>query len=145
MPVFPTIEWFDAVRHEFNTNDAVRTAGGGMCDAKVGVKAGDNIFLLVFEGFECSSASEIAEPDLEETDFYLDMPMEDWADMLENIRENGEADLDHSLNTMDLDSLDGLAHSYTGDQYRQDMFFRYNQTFQYFFDQSSRVETEFGG
>ena len=61
-----------------------------------------------------------------------------------NIRENGEADLDHSLNTMDLDSLDGLAHSYTGDQYRQDMFFRYNQTFQYFFDQSARVETEFG-
>ena len=49
--------------------------------------------------------------------------------MIENIRENGEADLDHSLNTMDLDSLDGLAHSYTGDQYRQDMFFRYNQTF----------------
>ena len=78
------------------------------------------------------------------TDFYLDMPMEDWEDMLENIRENDEADLDHSLNTMDLDSIDGLAHSYTGDQYRQDMFFRYNQTFQYFFDQSARVETEFG-
>ncbi len=39
---------------------------------------------------------------------------------------------------------DGLTHSYTGDQYRQDMFFRYNQTFQYFFDQSARVETEFG-
>ena len=115
-----------------------------MCDAKVGVKAGGGIFLLVFEGFECSSASEIAETDLEETDFYLDMPEEDWQDMLENIRENGEADLDHSLNTIDLDSLDGLAHSYTGDQYRQDMFFRYNQTFQYFFDQSARVETEFG-
>ena len=30
------------------------------------------------------------------------------------------------------------------DQYRQDMFFRYNQTFQYFFEQSARVETEFG-
>ena len=28
-------------------------------------------------------------------------------------------------------------------RYRQDMFSRYNQTFQYFFDQSSRVETEF--
>ena len=107
MPAFPSVEWFDAVRHEFNTNDVVRTAGGGMCDARVGVKADDSIFLLVFEGFECSSASEIAESDLEDTDFYLDMPMEDWEDMLENIRENGEADLDHSLNTMDLDSLDG--------------------------------------
>ena len=31
-----------------------------------------------------------------------------------------------------------------GDQYRQDMFFRYNQTFQYFLDQSSHIETGFG-
>ena len=143
MPLFPSVEWFDAVRYEFNSNDAVRTGGGGMCDAKVGVKADDHVFLLVFEGFECSAASEISESDLENTDFYLDMPKEDWRDMLQNIMDNGEADLDHSLNTMDLDISDGIAHSYTGDQYRQDMFFRYNQTFQYFFDQSSRVDTEF--
>ena len=144
MPVFPSVEWFDAVRHEFNVNDAVRSGGGGMCDARVGVKVGGDTYLLVFEGFECSSASEIAESGLEDTDFYLDMSPDDWRDMIDNIRENGEADLDHSLNTMDLDSADGLAHSYTGDKYRQDMFFRYNQTFQYFFDQSARVETEFG-
>ena len=30
------------------------------------------------------------------------------------------------------------------DQYRRDMFFRYNQTFQYFLGQSSLVEVEFG-
>ena len=38
----------------------------------------------------------------------------------------------------------GLAHSATGDQYRQDLFFRYNQTFQFFFDASARIETTLG-
>ena len=30
-----------------------------------------------------------------------------------------------------------------GDQYRQDFFYRFNQTFQYFFDASARIDTEF--
>ena len=143
MPVFPSVEWFDAVRHEFNSEDAVRDAGGGTCDATVGIKVGGSLYLLVFEGFECSSASEIQEPDLEDTDFYLDMTRDDWLDMLQNIQANGEADLDHTLNTLDLDSENGLAISYSDDQYRQDLFFRYNQTFQYFFDLSSRVELSY--
>ena len=143
MPLFPSVEWFEAVRREFNSEDAVRDAGGGTCDANVGIKVGGNLYRLVFEGFECSSASEIQEADLEDTDFYLDMTPDDWLEMLQNIRDNGGADLNHTLNTLDLDSENGLAISYSDDQYRQDLFFRYNQTFQYFFDLSSRVETEF--
>ena len=143
LPVFPSVEWFDSVSREFNSDESVRGAGGGTCDAKVGVRVGESLYLLVFEGFECGPASEIEEADLESTDFYLDMSPGDWEDMLTNIRENGEATLDYTLNTIDLDSENGLALSYTGDQYRQDLFFRYNQTFQYFFDLSSRVPTEF--
>lgn len=30
-----------------------------------------------------------------------------------------------------------------GDQYREDLFFRYNQSMQYFFDASARVATEY--
>ena len=143
MALFPSVEWFDAVRREFNTEESVRGGGGGTCDARVGIRVGDPMFLLVFDGFECVSASEIEESDLESTDFYLHMSPEDWEDMLANIQENGAADFDYTLNTIDLDSENGLAVSYTGDQYRQDLFFRYNQTFQYFFDLSSRVSTEF--
>ncbi len=143
MPVFPSVEWFDTVRAEFNTDESVRGGGGGTCDAKVGIRVGNEIFLLVFDGFECVSAAAVGESDLASTDFYLDMSPENWREMLLNIRDNGEADLDHTLNTLDLDSEDGLARSVTGDQYQQDLFFRYNQTFQYFFDMSSRVETEF--
>ncbi len=116
-----------------------------MCDAQVGVRVGDASFLLVFEGFECSSAAAIDEPALADADFCLDMPPDEWREMLTNIQDNGEADFDHTLNTIDLDSEDGLAISYAGDQYRQDLFYRYNQTFQYFFDISSRVPTEFVG
>lgn len=143
MPVFPSVEWFDAVRGIFNSDDANRTAGGGMAEADVGIKYGDEIFLLKFAGFDCENASVIQESDLEETDFYLDLHPDDWIEMLTNIQENGRADRDHTLNTLDMDSEDGFARSATDDQYRLDMFFRYNQTLQFFFDASSKVETEF--
>ena len=64
--------------------------------------------------------------------------------MVKNITANGHADLHHTLNTLDLDRADGLAISHHGDQYREDMFFRYNQTLQFFFDASALVKTEFG-
>ena len=63
--------------------------------------------------------------------------------MLRNIYVNGHAVDRYTLNTLDLDRADGLATSIHGDQYREDLFFRYNQTLQYFFDASSRVETNF--
>ena len=143
MPVFPSVEWFDAVRGFFNSDNSNRTAGGGMAEADVGVKFGDQVFLLKFAGFECERASEIQESDLDNTDFFLDMHPDDWLEMVANIRENGEADLEHTLNTLDMSSEYGLARSATDDQYRLDMFFRYNQTLQFFFDASSNVETEF--
>ena len=143
MAVFPSVEWFDAVRAVFNGDDAYQRAGGGSCDANVGIMVGEKVYLLVFEGRECEEAREISEDELEDADFYLDMGHQDWRDMLVNIAENGGADLDNTLNTLDLDLDDGLAQSKNGDQYRQDLFFRYNQTFQYFFDASARIETEF--
>ena len=60
-----------------------------------------------------------------------------------NIKENNGADLSFTLNTLDLELSDGLAKSWTEDQYRQDLFFRFNQTFQYFFDASADIETVF--
>lgn len=142
--IFPSVEWFDAARREFNADETVRSGGGGACDAKVGVKIGERaVYLLVFEGFECVSASEIGEANLADADFYMDMAADDWREMIENIAENGEADFDHTLNTLDLDIEDGLAKSAAGDQYLQDLFYRYNQTFQYFFDRTSRMETVF--
>ena len=144
MPRFPSPEWFEAVRQVFNSEDEYQTAGGGSCDAVVGLKIEDDIYVLVFEGFECSSVRKANEDDLYEADFYLEMTPDEWREMLENIAENGSADLHHSLNSLDLNkSPDSIAHSLNEDGYRLDFFFRYNQTFQYFFDASSRINTTF--
>lgn len=99
---------------------------------------------MQFEGFECTDVVELDdELALEKTDFYLELHPDDWKDMIVNIRENDGADLSFTLNTLDLELPDGLAKSWTDDQYRQDLFFRFNQTFQYFFDASCDIETVF--
>jgi hypothetical protein len=143
MSMFPSVEWFDEVRDVFNKNEEFHGAGGGACETTFGVKVGDDIFQLVLEGLECTSAAAITAGDLDKLDFYLEMAPEEWREMIVNIKENDGADLDWTLNTIDLDRDEGLAKSATGDQYREDLFFRYNQTLQFFFDASARVDTQF--
>ena len=143
MPQFPSIEWFEQVRQIFNGEEAYQEAGGGMCDAIVGIKAAAHSYIPVFEGEECSEVREVSEADLAEADFYLYMAPDEWKDMIRNIKDNDGADLDYTLNTLDMDRDEGLALTMNGDQYRQDYFYRYNQTFQYFFDASARINTEF--
>lgn len=143
MPQFPSLDWFEQVRGVFNSDDSYQQAGGGLCDAVMGVKVGDKAYLVVFEGMECAEAREVDTPTLADADFYLNMEYAEWRDMLANIRDNNGADLDYTLNTLDMERDDGLAQTLNGDQYRQDFFYRYNQTFQYFFDASARVQTEF--
>ncbi len=143
MPQFPSLDWFEQVRGVFNSDDSYQQAGGGLCDAVMGVKVGDKAYLVVFEGMECAEAREVDAATLGDADFYLNMEYAEWRDMLANIRDNNGADLDYTLNTLDMGRDDGLAQTLNGDQYRQDFFYRYNQTFQYFFDASARVQTEF--
>ena len=140
---FPSVQWFDAVRAVFNSDDSYRGAGGGHCNCVAGMKIGDDIFVLTFEGLECTGAQQGDAAALDDVDFYLDMAAQDWRDMVINIRDNGHADLHHTLNTLDLNREDGIATSHHGDQYREDLFFRYNQTMQFFFDASARVRSEF--
>lgn len=143
MAIFPSVDWFDEVRNVFNADDRYRGAGGGYCNCIAGFKIAERVFVLTFDGVECSAAVEGDDASLDEVDFYLDMPDDEWRDMVANIAANGAADLHHTLNTLDLDREDGLATSKHGDQVREDLFFRYNQTLQFFFDASSLVETEF--
>ena len=144
MASFPSVEWFDDVRDIFNNEESFRGGGGGQCNCVAGIKVGKQVFVLTFEGFECTDAHKASLRELDEVDFYMDMAAPEWRAMLENIRKNGHADLGYTLNTLDLDRTEGLATSMHGDQYREDLFFRYNQTFQYFFDASARIKTQFG-
>ncbi len=61
--------------------------------------------------------------------------------MLENIKQNGAADLQHTLNTIDLNTPGSFARSFDG--YRLDAFHRFNQSLQHFFDSSAKIDTQF--
>ena len=143
MALFPSVEWFDQVREIYNSDDSFQHGGGGALEATIGIRTGDRVFQLTFAGVQCVKAIEISDEALVDVDFYLEMEPENWQLMIENIKVNDHADLDYTLNTLDLERDDGLAKSRSGDQYRHDMFFRFNQTFQYFFDASARIDTQF--
>jgi hypothetical protein len=139
MPKFPSVEWFNAVRDLVNKDEEYRRLGN--VDARVGVKIGDELFEVTFEAFECLGAREAKESDLRDFDFWLEQSPDQWREMLENIKKNGSADLQHTLNTIDLNIQDGFARSFDG--YRRDAFYRFNQSLQHFFDTSSKIDTQF--
>ena len=139
MPKFPSVEWFEAVKDLVNQDEEFRRLG--TIDALVGVKVGDKIYQLTFEAFECTEVKEIGENDLRDLDFWLEQSPEEWKEMLDVIKQNGSADLQHTLNTLDLNKPEGLARSFDG--YRRDAFYRFNQSLQHFFDTSSKIDTEF--
>ena len=139
MRTCPSIEWCEAVRELVNNEADFRHLG--TVDAAVGVKVGDEIFEVNFEAFECTGVREIQESDLRDVDFWLEQSPEAWKEMLQIIKKNGAADLQHTLNTIDLTLPEGFARSHDG--YRRDAFYRFNQSLQHFFDASSKIETEY--
>jgi hypothetical protein len=145
MSKFPSEHWFEEVRQIYNADDSLHSGGGGACTTQAGFKVGRAHFMIQFEGLECAAVKQVESADLmtEATDFVIDMPLDDWRGMVANVQENGKADLDYTLNSLDLSREDGIAFSPVDDQYRQDLFYRYNQNFQDFFDASSRLKTTF--
>jgi hypothetical protein len=138
---FPSVEWFQSIARIVNEDEGYKRIG--TADAEVGVKVPDleKYYKLTFEAFEIAEVLETDEKTAESTDFWLEMPYARWKDMIQNIKDNGKADLHHTLNTIDLEDPEGLARSHDG--YRRDLFYRFNQTFQYFFDASAQIETTF--
>ena len=136
---FPSLAWFEELRRLVNDDPAYRRIG--TVDASMGVKVGDEVFVVTFEAFECSSVRSGNEYDLINVDFFIEMESDAWRAMLENIKANGGADAGQTL--VSLDMLNEISTNATGDQLRADMFFRYNQSLQHFFDLSANLNTVF--
>ncbi len=136
---FPSLAWFEELRRLVNDDPAYRQIG--TVDASMGVKVGDEVFVVTFEAFECSSVRSGNEYDLINVDFFIEMESAAWRAMLENIRANGGAEAGQTL--VSLDMLNEISTNATGDQLRADMFFRYNQSLQHFFDLSANLNTVF--
>jgi len=138
---FPSVEWFNALKEIINDDADYRRFG--TCDASVGIKVQEvsKYFVITFEAFEIGDIKETDERAAEDTDFWIEQTYEQWQEMINNIAANGKADLAHTLNTLDVEYPDGLARS--NDGYRRDLFYRFNQSFQHYFDATSQIETKF--
>ena len=139
--VFPSVAWFEELRRLVNDDPGYRQIG--TVDASMGVKVGDEVFVVTFEAFECSSVRSGNEYDLINVDFFIEMDSDAWKAMLESIKANGGAEAGQTL--VSLDMLNEISNNATGDQLRADMFFRYNQSLQHFFDLSANLNTVFSG
>lgn len=137
--VFPSLGWFEALQKLVNDDPAYRRIG--TVDAAMGVKVADAVFVVTFEAFECRSVRTGNEYDLINVDFFIDMGSDAWRTMLENIKANGAAEAGQTL--VSLDMLHEISTNATGDQLRADLFFRYNQSLQHFFDLSANLNTVF--
>lgn len=138
---FPSLEWFQQIQHLVNEDPAFRKLG--TADANVGIKISDRdeMYMVTFEAFEVIGVKEARQSDLDSGDFFLELPYDSWKEMIQNIKMNGAADLHHTLNTIDLELPEGFARS--KDEYRRDLFYRFNQTFQDFFNKSAELDTQF--
>ncbi len=142
---FPSQAWFQALQERAAAKpDRFRKLG--FVDANVGiVVTADNGgapagFVLGFSGYGCKQIATVPRPG-DVADFVLAGPCGVWKEMIENIRQNGEADLQHTLNVLTLPGVPLKLEA--ADQLKADLFFRYNQTLQEFFNGAAEVETEF--
>ena len=140
MPAFPSTEWFQEAADRLNASDSFDRLGN--CDAEVGVRVSATAVSPLRS--TPSPSPTVAEAPCDapgDLDFILLQSPDAWRAMLENIKENGQADALFTLNSLDLQTEDGLA---TGEDYhRRDLFYRFNQTFQEYFDISAEMDTTF--
>ncbi len=136
---FPSLAWFEALRGLVNEDPGYRQFG--TVDADMGVKVADEVYVITFEAFECKSVRTGNEYDLINVDFFIEMDSDAWRAMLENIKDNGGAEAGQTL--VSLDMIHEISNNATGDQLRADLFFRYNQSLQHFFDLSANLDTTF--
>ena len=143
MAVFPTLDWFTQVRQVYNSDSSLHRGGGGACHTTAGLQIDDQSYLIVFEGLKCADVRAANAAEMQASDFIIKMPYNTWKAMLTSVQTHGKADLDFTLNSIDLQREEGIAYSPVDDQYKQDLFYRYNQNFQDFFDASARIKTTF--
>lgn len=141
MTAFPSVDWLQELANVAMKDDRYRNFG--RVDALVGLKVGERLFALTFDVFDIRDIRAVEADELRDLDFYLDMEPSRWQAMLESVKAEGHAGLDHTLNTLDLKLPDGLAINAMGDGYRMDKFFRFNSSLQRFFDLSASMETTF--
>ena len=139
MPVFPSVEWFQSAADLLNQSDSFKRLGA--CDAEIGIGVDGRYFEIDFDAFEVKGVREIDAERAEALDFVLLQPIDRWEAMIRNIKEHGRAEHEFTLNSLDLQGETEFARG--KDYHRRDAFYRFNQTFQEYFDITSKMDTVF--
>ncbi len=144
MATFPSTEWFEAVAKRAD-EDREHFKKLGYFDATVGIAIdangrGKRGFVLDFANYGVKRVREV-EDARAVCDFVIEGDTSAWTDMVRNISEHGEADLDHTLNRLTM--ADVPLKVVAKDQLDIDLFYRFNQSLQAFFNEAAHVPTEF--
>lgn len=144
---FPSVAWFAHLVDLMNANRA-RQEQLGYVDCIAGFRVTDEAGGTLFEvavTFEEYAATDVRDVTggHSDADFVLVATDATWREMIESIRDgNGRPDLEHTLNRL---SHMGTPMQLTGDDVlKTDLYFRYAQSLQEFFNASARFETVFG-
>jgi len=143
MALFPSLDWFRQVRDVYNSDNSLHKGGGGACHTTAAFRVDGKEYLIQFEGTKIGDIRAATSAELADVDFVIEMPFDLWKEMVKSVQQHGKAERRFTLNSIDLSRAEGIAHSPSDDQYRQDLFYRYNQNFQDYFDASARVQTTF--
>jgi len=141
--VFPTVAWFENLAALMNANRA-RQEQLGYVDCVAGFRVDDAGFevQITFEEFEVIDVRVPGEGDEDRADFIVAGNLATWREMIENIvAGDGEPDLEHTLNR--LSHMGEPFRVEQEDQLRKDMYFRFNQSFQEFFNACAQFSTVF--
>jgi hypothetical protein len=138
---FPSAEWFQALSSIANEDEGFQKFG--TLEAIVAFKVGERAFNVTFSVREAKDVREISLEEMRDADFVIDLTPAQWQAMIEDIKANGQAGRDHTLNSLDLDGDDPIHYNVSEDGYRADKFFRYNPSLQRFMDNASQLDTVF--
>ncbi len=141
MAQFPSTEWFEELAAITVEDEGYRKFG--RLNAVVAFKVGETVISVNFDVLNIHEISAITENEMRDADFVVEMEPDQWRGMLEDIASNGHASLDWTLNTLDLKFDEPIHRNLMEDGFKADMFFRYNPSLQVFFDNVSKIETEF--
>ncbi len=142
---FPSLSWFEELRAVAGT-DLERLKRLGTVDLTLVVKIDfathSDFYQIKFAGYRCNEVRELRQ--LSESDpdaVILEGPYQTWREMIESIQADGHAALQYTLNTLTL--YDTPLRVTAQNQLDTDLFYRYQQNLQEFFDSAAKLPTYF--
>ena len=147
MFTFPSLAWFQELVRLMNENEsAFKRIGYADVTWAIDVQPSvpghpAHLFRFVFADYSCIAVEAITSISAADVAFTLQGTYDTWKEMIQNIQAHNGPDLAHSLNRLTL--MDDPIYIDAADFLSRDLFARYGQTFQLFFNGAGHIPTEF--